>query len=556
MSAAKLALCFCLVALSSVRADEEFEVTTPQGKLKGLKTMTINEGKPMYSFKGIPYAKPNVGPDKFRDPIKADAWDGVLDATQHRPTCVFYCMVRNDIFGEEDCLFINVYTPEVNPDAGRAVMVWFHPGDYNAGAGDDDLFSPDFLIEKDVVVVTFNSRVGAIGYLNTGDANAPGNVGLKDQVMALKWIQDNIQSFGGCYNRVTLFGEDSGGATVQYHMLSPMSQGLFKNAISQSGAVLSTWAYSYTPKENAFALGEILGIKTSDTAELVDKLRQFTALELVDASTELSKRGNYMNGFMNAFLPASEANAGQEVFLPADPWELIKAGKIADVPYMAGVVADEGGLFAPGIIMQDPKMVDENFDKFVPDDLNITDPAQRNEIGESFRKFYLDGKPIDSDPQQAMNLLGDVFFTYGFSLSTEIINERNSAPVYQYVFSHHDPWGFMKHIFGLEDGVLHGDDLGYLWYSTGFKNKPMPGSDMEKMMHILTELWTNFAKESNPTPNMDGMVKVTWEPKGKDDNYLDINLEPKLKSGLMTDRKNFWADIYKNVLGDYSKLFA
>lgn len=99
----------------------------------------------------------------FKPAIQPDPWIGVLDATHHRQTCVFFCMIRQGIMGDEDCLYLNVYTPEVNKDARKAVLVFIHPGGFNAGSGDDDVYGPDFLVEQDVVVVTFNSRLGAAG---------------------------------------------------------------------------------------------------------------------------------------------------------------------------------------------------------------------------------------------------------------------------------------------------------------------------------------------------------------------------------------------------------
>ncbi|KAL6435674.1 hypothetical protein ACFW04_005532 [Cataglyphis niger] len=217
---------FCAFMVVWTNAEQNYiQLEIPQGFLKGLKTDTVLQNKPYYSFKGIPYAKPNVGLNKFQMPEPAQGWEGTYDATYHRSACPFFCMIKQDLIGEEDCLYLNVYTPVLDKDARKAVMVWFHGGAFNNGLGDDLFFGPDFLIEQDVILVTLNYRLGAIGFLNTGDKNAPGNAGLKDQVMALKWVKDNIHYFGGCPNRVTIFGEDAGASSVQFHMMSPMSDG-------------------------------------------------------------------------------------------------------------------------------------------------------------------------------------------------------------------------------------------------------------------------------------------------------------------------------------------
>ncbi|KAL0125895.1 hypothetical protein PUN28_004753 [Cardiocondyla obscurior] len=353
-------------------------------------------------------------------------------------------MLEQDIVGEEDCLFLNVYTPVLDKAACKAVMVWFHGGMFNHGLGDDIFFGPDFLIEQGVVLVTLNYRLGAIGFLNTGDKSAPGNAGLKDQVMALKWVKDNIHYFGGCPNRVTIFGEDAGGSSVQFHMMSPMSDGLFNKAILQSGSAVNTWAMAYDARDVAFKLGEKLDIETSDPVELVAKLAEFSPKELIAASNDLAFLKNAMNGRTEAFIPSVEADIGQEIFLPADPWTLLKSGKIADVPVMAGFTADESS-------------------------------------------FYV-------------------------------------------------------------QSAAHGDELTYEFYSDMLKNMPQPGSPAEKMVRIYTTLVTNFAKDGNPTSNMNEYVNVNWEPKGTEDNYMNINQELKMEKGLLSERADFWKNLYKNVL--------
>lgn len=129
----------------------------------------------------------------------------------------------------------------------------------------------------------------SIGFLNTGDVNAPGNNGIKDQVQALKWVQNNIVNFGGCPKRVTIFGQSAGAAAVQYHLISPMSRGLFNSAIIQSGSVSASWANNFNPKEDAMRLADILGIKATSTADLVQKLTEVPTKDIVMATDEIIK---------------------------------------------------------------------------------------------------------------------------------------------------------------------------------------------------------------------------------------------------------------------------
>ncbi|KAJ8676688.1 hypothetical protein QAD02_012475 [Eretmocerus hayati] len=544
----------CLVLGTLIHADEEATFDTSLGPIKGLKTTTKYNGVPYYSFKGIPYARPPIGNHKLEAPAAPDPWIGTLDATKHRQTCVFFCMIRHELVGDEDCLYLNVYTPDPNKEGKRAVMVFIHPGGFNGGSGDDDVFGPDFLIEQDVVLVTFNSRLGAAGFLNTGDASAPGNAGMKDQVMVLRWVHENIVNFGGCPKRVTIFGLSSGAASVQFHMLSNMSRGLFKGAIMQSGSALNPWAVEYNPRAMAFKLGEALGIKTDDSKELVEKLKELPVKDLVVATGEIMKTVNSMNGHTAVFVPSVEADVGQEIFLTNDPWTEMKKDDIADIPVMIGTNLNEASVFAP-MFLGNAATIDQNFALLVPDDVNATD-AKKKEIGEMLRKFYLDGKALTSDSkEQFTQMLGDIMFGAGVYISSRIFGARDKAPVYEYLFSYYSPIGFMKNLFKMNEGVAHTDEINYLLYSNAFNNKPEPGSANEKMTKTMTKLWTNFAKDGNPTSNLDDDVNISWAPTGSDDNFLEINQPLKMDKGVIKERVNLWAQIYSDALGDLTKLF-
>lgn len=233
-----------------------------------------------YSFKGIPYAEPPVGDLRFRAPRRHSGWEGVRDGTVHG----FNCPSSSPLSGatNEDCLFLNVYSPNV---IGRsAVMVWIHGGGFTGGSGDSFIYGPDHFMGEDVVVVTLNYRLGALGYLSTEDAHAPGNYGMKDIVLALQWLQQNILVFGGDPNNITIFGESAGGAAVHYLVLSPNAQGLFHKAISQSGSALNPWAFQQNPARHAYQLARSLGITTTSNEEMIAALRNVDPNDIVAAT--------------------------------------------------------------------------------------------------------------------------------------------------------------------------------------------------------------------------------------------------------------------------------
>ena len=214
-------------------------------------------GRDYFLFEGIPYGKPPVGDLRFRRPEPADPWEGTLDATRHVMCPQVQPFLELATMGQEDCLVLNVYTPELpgtaagdakaerlkkkkKEERGKAVMVWIHGGGFWFGSGVD--FRPNLAMDKEIVLVTVNYRLGALGFLSTGDDVMPANLGLWDQVLALRWVRDNVAQFGGDPDKVTIFGESAGGFSVFNQLMSPSSRGLYRAAIAQSGVSGTTWA--------------------------------------------------------------------------------------------------------------------------------------------------------------------------------------------------------------------------------------------------------------------------------------------------------------------------
>ncbi|XP_047112051.1 juvenile hormone esterase-like [Schistocerca piceifrons] len=199
-------------------AGDDVLVTVQQGTLRGT-TATSVYNTSYTAFLGIPYAKPPVGDLRFQPPQPATGWEGVRDATQYGSDCV-----QNTGEGSEDCLYLNVYVPGVPQEgSGLPVLFYVHGGGFIKGSGSDQKFGPDFLVSYGVILVTINYRLGPLGFLSTGDDVVPGNVGLKDQLLGLSWVQSNIERFGGDPQRVTLDGRSAGGVAVSLHLMSPQT---------------------------------------------------------------------------------------------------------------------------------------------------------------------------------------------------------------------------------------------------------------------------------------------------------------------------------------------
>lgn len=259
-----------------IRQEERVVINTKNGALRG-RLLPYKSGASggYYSFQGIKYGKAPVGNRRFKAPLPEGPWKGVKAALREGASCPHRNMILENYKGNEDCLFLNVYTPKLpNSESGNQklpVLFWIHGGGFQFGNGNAFLYGPDYLIPENIILVTINYRLGALGFLNAGTAEAPGNAGLKDQVLALKWVRDNIESFGGNPNEVTIGGQSAGSASVHYLLLSPLTKGLFKRAIAQSGVVLNPWAITDIPHERAFLLGKALNFQTNDTNKLIRK---------------------------------------------------------------------------------------------------------------------------------------------------------------------------------------------------------------------------------------------------------------------------------------------
>lgn len=258
-----------------IRQEERVVINTRNGMLRGryLPYKTGIAGG-YYSFQGIKYGKAPIGNRRFKAPLPEAPWKGVRPAVREGASCPHRNMILENFKGNEDCLFLNVYTPKL-PDSQTnpmlPVLFWIHGGGFQFGNGNAFLYGPDYLLPENIILVTINYRLGALGFMNAGIAEAPGNQGLKDQVLALRWVQENIDKFGGDSNAVTIAGQSAGSASVHYLLMSPLTKGLFKRAIAQSGVALNPWAYTDIPHERAALLGKALNFQSNNTEKLVRK---------------------------------------------------------------------------------------------------------------------------------------------------------------------------------------------------------------------------------------------------------------------------------------------
>src|SRR4030043_598495 len=243
-------------------SNKQTVVSTKAGKVEG----TFENG--LYVFRGIPYAAPPVGARRWMPPQSVKPWDGVRQAKKFGPIAPQSPMpggliMQADQPQSEDCLFLNVWTPGLD-NAKRPVMVWIHGGAFVMGSGSDPMYDSDKLVKRgNIVLVSINYRLGMLGFLRLKDATggkipATGNEGLLDQVLALKWVKNNIAAFGGDPKNITVFGESAGSMSIACLMVIPKAKGLFQKGIMESGV-----GSVAVPKEEANRCGELF-LKVSD----------------------------------------------------------------------------------------------------------------------------------------------------------------------------------------------------------------------------------------------------------------------------------------------------
>ncbi|KAJ8732333.1 hypothetical protein PYW08_015063 [Mythimna loreyi] len=522
-------------------------VTVKQGKLRGAVKKCL-DGSPYYSFKGIRYGQPPVGELRFKAPLPVKPWEGIRDAIEHGPVCPQFDMTIIDfVEGNEDCLSLNVYTKSLQPSSKIPVMVYIHGGAFISGSGNAETYGPEYFFQHDVIIVTINYRLEVLGFLCLDTPEVPGNAGMKDQVLALRWVKENISTFGGDPDNITIFGESAGAASVTYHMVSPMSQGLFNKAIAQSGVCLSYWSIAHNPVERAFRAGKVLGKDTKDANELLQYLRSAPARDLAKVGIKTRTPDEKLRGLPIYFTPTIEKKfEGQEQFLTEDPADLILAGKVSKVPLLIGYNSAEGLVIVSdhvkklAILNKDPSYL-------VPRDIATTVSKEKLvEFGQRIKQFYFGGKDATKDDAQAItDVQTDINFMYQTHRFLQFF--QSMAPVFLYNFDYATDLNIVKNVSGLGNvkGACHADDLFYMFHSAMSRNYLDNNEELKKIVYQITKFWVDFAKTGNPTPTKGSLEWRPYTPATKE--YLLLNQDTKLLNNLDKERVDFWNKLYADA---------
>lgn len=549
-------------------------IDTDKGRVQG-KTVFANEKK-VDVFLGIPFAKPPLGDLRFKHPEQIDSWEGTRNCTVQPNTCV---QGYDNTFGNfsgammwnpntkvtEDCLYLNVWVPRTNPPyKNKAVMVWIYGGGFYSGSVTLDIYDAKYLAaENDVIVVSMNYRVGALGFLALNTPEARGNAGMMDQRMGMEWVQRNIAQFGGDPHNVTIFGESAGACSVGLHLLSSLSRGLFNRAILQSGAPQAKWV-TFTPDEGrsrSRKLASELGCdKSLSDAEIVQCLRNIPGQNLYENEFTV------VNGIVQfPFLPVIDG-----FFLTQSPAQYLKNDRFKKTPLLLGSNSHEGSWF---LVYENPEFFNLDTESLIKEkDMQHiieslffyhphfqTPPVIINQFGWEAIIFqytdWVNPKDEASRRDQISLAVGD----YHFVCEVNALADRYSQSgqrVYNYWFSHRssvNPWPKWM-------GALHADEIPFVF---GLPLDPARGYNEEEkqLSRKMMRFWTNFAKTGDPNHGPGELSMQEWpEYRMHERKYLNLSIDM-LRNGWQPHHRGvraqqcaFWHHYLPNLVAGTSDI--
>lgn len=476
-------------AIAGLAAASDLAVETDNGLVIGHEVAGVRE------FLGLRFAQPPVDNLRFEDPLPYGEYpSGMFVADYAAPGCPQACTLppgNCPPVMSEDCLFLNVWAPS-NIDYskypnGLPVYTFFHGGAYQQGYGVAALYNGTSLAHKDVIVVTPNYRLGALGFMKSESMS--GNYGMKDQIMSLQWVQRNIEAFGGNPNEVTIGGQSAGAMSVGTIMTSPVAKGLFNKGIMESNPLALPYHNNETAKANADNLAEYVSCAIDDIA----CFKQVPVELLIDAQKS-SVKLNLRDLFLN-FLPWNPV-VGTD-YLPQQPFDALRSGEVAtSTPLLIGTVKNDGLLFVYELFPKDlgrreyERIIEATFGKDYKDEILAMYPAT-----------LLERNPTDTRPVLDV-LATDLLFYCPSRNISEGLEATTGIQTYQYRYDHFfsfDMWG-PDYTFCTGDIVCHGSELvsAFNVYTDGQTVAYTPTQGELDLAETTMSYWTNFMHTGNP----------------------------------------------------------
>ncbi|XP_045782974.1 esterase FE4-like [Maniola jurtina] len=526
-----------VLALGSAQALVRLDplVNSPAGLIRGLRA-----GDGEYSmFLGIPYAQVEEN-NPFGTSIPQPKFNTIFNAFDDSAICPQMEEFNKTIVGTLDCLQLNIYVPATASSRNKLpVLVWIYGGGFSLGFASRYLYGPKYLIRHDVILVTLNYRVGPYGFFCLDTPDVPGNQGIKDQVLALRWVKENIAAFGGDMNKITVMGGSAGGVSIEFNLLSKQEK-LFNQAIIQSGSTFIPGVLEESGRSKAFRIAQQLGFETNDISQAVAFLAKTDAKLVIAAMEELGLTSR----------PCIEQVENVDSILTDHPIN-VNIPKVKDIPVLIGFNNKERLLQYATLSSEQFKNLnvfrDSLQEKFIYDE-------EFKEMEDIVRRFYIgDEEVTEALRENLIDFRSDYDFSFPVQLSLKKYLESGAKNVYYYMFSYSGGRNFAKKQNNLTlPGAAHNDIIGYL-FDLSYEDAPSEAD--QRVIDQMTTLWTNFVKYGDPTPQTSELLPVKWSPITEQTyTYMNIDSELSVSTRPYNDRMAFWElffEVNKNKLKGY-----
>lgn len=512
------------------------------GVLNGTEEASVYTNRTFYGFRSVFYADMPTPETRFLPPVprKPYPMDEVQQAVFNNAGCTQHLPL-----GKEDCLSLSIYTPSLTDDDTPStellpVIVWIHGGSFRSGQALE--YMPGRFMEEDVVLVVIQYRLGPLGFLSFDTDEVPGNAGIFDQIESLHWVQKHIKYFGGNKEKVTIAGESAGSASVSILLLAKQAKGLFHAAIGESGSVLAEWAVDRDGrgKKASTRVAEIAGCPLEPYSELLNCVRHLDAQNLTDAYGEFRKE-DLKNGGMGfgASNPVIQI-AGAQRILEIEPRQQFESGDYSTVPVLFGANKHEGVLvlayawkdyMEPNNMTTNGTFLEVDLVPNILKALHIRDDT--GVLADALVDKYLadaDMRDFTSMTPGLTDMLG-VLFLKSAGYETVRLNSLHNPDSYWYAFNYEGRNSLFIYLFAgnyppIPHGVNHADEMIYLYIYPFPSDPPFLDEREKKLSKKMIQVWTNFAKYGNPTPDdvqlLDGLPKFL--PYSREtEAYMDID---------------------------------
>jgi para-nitrobenzyl esterase len=472
-------------------------IQTSAGTVEGLQKGNV------IIFKGIPYASPPVGELRWKSPQGMKSWTGIkkcinFSASAMQSDPVPFMMWTEEFIAppkplSEDCLYLNIWSPSQKGKESYPVVVWIHGGAFTSGAASCAVYDGEEMAKKGIVFVSINYRLGIFGFLahpdlsNGPDQYSSGNLGILDQIAALKWIQQNIAAFGGNSAAVTIAGQSAGSFSVNALVASPLAKGLFLRAIAQSGGILNGRFLKFKSDAENDNKAELKNLGIESISELRNKTE-----EEIQALASKMPRGSFSPVFDN-------------VVLHKNLDSFFKAGSQNDVALLTGWVTGDGGLMGPS---------NQSADEFI---------TNANQLYGDKSNAFLELFPssTESELKKSQEKNGLLQFA-GISSHKWSLYNKQKAYMYEFRFVPTDKSDFPNY------GAFHTSDVPFAYHTLAYWKRPWQKRDLD-MEKIMNAYWVNFIKTGNPN----GKGLPEWKPYDKSNgNIMVLDEKTMLHPGL------------------------